>query len=55
MLDNELNKDRRTQNLLSDAGSKYGEDQEDRMSYLQSEYGGISNFGQENTHIGIYD
>jgi hypothetical protein len=42
-------------NMLSDAGSKYGEDQEDRMSYFQSEYGGISNLGPDNSNIAVQD
>lgn len=39
-----------TQNMLSDAGSKYGDD--DAMSHYlgQSEYGGISNIGAPADH-----
>lgn len=53
VLDSEMNRNpmagrRDGTNLLSDAGSKYGEDQEDRMSYFQSDYGGISQVGQDN-------
>jgi len=49
-LDNEMTRDQfagrgKSQNLLSDAGSKYGDDQEDRISYFQSEYSGIGHLG----------
>ena len=53
VLDNEMSRDpmagrRDGHNMLSDVGSKYGEDQDDRMSYFQSDYGGISNIGADN-------